>query len=188
MRCDSEDGAYQLTRLLIQNGHRQITILSGPPSVSTAEDRVKGYQRALREFGLELLNGSVYYGQFTSESGYQMTQQALNAIPRPTALLAGNNFIAIGALKALKDFHLSVPEDIAVVGFDDLPSNIVVDPILTAAAQPAYEMGRLGAELLLARLDGKGPLDFQEIILPVEIIVRQSSGTSLSEIPISQPS
>jgi LacI family transcriptional regulator len=188
VRCDSEGGAYQLTRLLIQNGHRQIAILSGPPSVSTAEDRVKGYKRALREFGVELLDGLVYYGQFTSESGYKMTRQALNTVPRPTSLLAGNNFIAIGALKALKDLHLSVPEDIAVVGFDDLPSNIVVDPILTAAAQPAYEMGRLGAELLLARLDGKGPLDFQEIILPVEITIRQSSGTSLSEIPITQQS
>jgi LacI family transcriptional regulator len=185
VRCDSEGGAYQLTRLLIQNGHNQIAILSGPSSVSTAEDRVKGYQRALREFGLELLDEFVYYGQFTLESGYQMTQQALNAIPRPTALLAGNNFIAIGALKALKDLHLSVPEDIAVVGFDDLPSTIVVDPILTAAAQPAYEMGRQGAELLLSRLTGSGPREIQEIILPIEIIVRQSSGTILSEIPIS---
>lgn len=179
VRCDSEDGAYRLTRLLLRHGHRRIAMLSGPLDVSTAVDRVKGYQQAMAEGGLLTGNQMILYGEFTPESGYEMAQAALASQQPPTALFAGNNFIAIGALKALRDYNLSVPDDIAVVGFDDLPPAIVVDPILTAAAQPAYAMGRTGAELLLARLAEVEKTEYQEIILPVEIIQRHSSEKSI---------
>jgi LacI family transcriptional regulator len=95
----------------------------------------------------------------------------------PTALFGANNFISIGAMKALRDSGLRVPEDVALISFDDLPVTIVVDPYLTVAAQPAYEMGRKATELLLRRLTGEPTEDHQEIILPIEIIVRQSSGS-----------
>jgi LacI family transcriptional regulator len=179
VRCDSEGGAYQLTRLLLSLGHRQIAVLSGPQGVSTAEDRVAGYQRALTEAGLDLDPALVYYGQFSLESGYTMTQQMLAATPRPSGLFAGNNFIAIGALRALRDTGLQVPEDLALVGFDDLPADLVVDPFLTVAAQPAYEMGQQATELLLRRLSGEAPEAYQEVLLPTEIIVRQSSGQAV---------
>ena len=179
VRCDSEGGAYQLTRLLLSLGHRRIAVLSGPQGVSTAEDRVAGYRRALTEASLDVDPALVYYGQFSLESGYAMTQQVLAVTPRPSGLFAGNNFIAIGALRALRDAGLQVPEDLAMVGFDDLPADLVVDPFLTVAAQPAYEMGRQATELLLARLSGEAPEAYQEIVLPTEIIVRQSSGQAV---------
>jgi LacI family transcriptional regulator len=179
VRCDSEEGGYQLTHLLLSLGHRRIAVLSGPRGVSTAEDRVAGYQRALKEAGLDIDPALVYYGQFSLESGYTMTQQMLTVMPRPSGLFAGNNFIAIGALRALRDAGLQVPEDLALVGFDDLPEDLVVDPFLTVAAQPAYEMGRRATELLLARLSGEAPEAYQEIVLPTEIIVRQSSGQAV---------
>jgi LacI family transcriptional regulator len=179
VRCDSEGGAYQLTRLLLSLGHRRIAVLSGPQGVSTAEDRVAGYQRALTEAGLEVDPGLVYYGQFSLESGYTMTQQVLAVTPRPSGLFAGNNFIAIGALRALRDAGLQAPEDLALVGFDDLPADLVVNPFLTVAAQPAYEMGRRATELLLARLSKDAPEAYQEVVLPTEIIVRQSSGQAV---------
>ncbi len=180
VRCDSEEGAYRLVQLLLSLGHQRIAILTGSRDVSTAEDRVIGYVQALEEAGLAR-EKRVYYGAFTLLSGYKTAQQALSASPRPTALFAANNFIAIGALKALKDAGLKVPEDITIVSFDELPPTMVVDPFLTVAVQPAYEMGQKAIELLLARLDGRSPDCCQEIILPIEIVIRGSSGSARTD-------
>jgi len=172
VRCDSEGGAYELTRLLLSLGHREIAILDGPKDVSTSEDRLAGYRRALTEAGIPINSKREYYGAFNQESGFEMTHKVLAEAQKPTALFACNNFIALGALEALRELDLRVPEDIAVVGFDILPSA----PFLTVAAQPAYEMGRKGVEILLRKLDGGSSDQFQEVILPAEIIIRQSSG------------
>jgi LacI family transcriptional regulator len=176
VRGDSERGAYQLVRYLLTLGHRRIAILTGPHGVSTAEDRVAGYQRALSESGLDVDSDLILYGEFTQTSGYEMTQQVLTAGARPTALFAANNFIAIGSLRALRDVGLRVPEDVTLVSFDDLPQAFVIDPFLTVAAQPAYEMGHQATELLLARLSGLAPAGYQHVLLPTETIVRRSSG------------
>ncbi len=176
VRCDSEQAAYQLVRHLLDLGHERIAVLSGPRVASTAVDRVAGYRRALAEAGLGDTVELEYYGEFSRGSGYCMTQEILSATPRPTALFATNNFIAIGAVRALREARLRVPEDISMVVFDDLPASLVVEPFFTAAAQPAYEMGHKAAELLLAHLAGEGPGEPQEIVLPTEVIVRKSSG------------
>lgn len=176
VRCDSEGGAYQLVQHLLDQGHRQIAMLTGATNVFTAIERANGYQRAMSEAGLGTGTEQIYYGGFTLESGYEMTVEALRASPRPTALFAANNFIAIGALRALRDAELRVPEDIAVVGFDDLPEEIVIEPFLTVSAQPAYEMGRQAMELLLSRITEEKIIDYEEIVLPTELIVRASSG------------
>ena len=106
-----------------------------------------------------------------------MAQRALALSPRPTALFATNNFITIGAFRALRDAGLAVPGEISLAGFDDLPEPLVLDPFLTVAAQPAYEMGRRGAELLLDRLEAAGTAgEPQEIVLPTELIRRRSTG------------
>lgn len=181
VRCDSELGAYRLVRHLLTLGHRRIAMLTGPQGVSTAEDRVAGYQQALGEIGLDANSDVVYYGEFTQASGYEMTQQALTATPRPTALFAANNFIAIGSLKALRDAGLQVPEDMTLVSFDDLPPAFIIDPFLTVTAQPAYEMGHRATELLLARLSGLVSTESQEIVLPTETIVRRSSGPPVNK-------
>jgi LacI family transcriptional regulator len=176
VRGDSEGGAYQLVRLLLGLGHRCIAMLTGPKNVSTSADRVAGYRRALSEAGLAKRQQMVFFGDFRQASGYQMAQQALAAQPRPTALVAANNFITIGALKALQDAGLRVPEDMALVGFDDLPLAMVAFPFFTVATQPSYEMGQTGTRLLLERLENPAARPYKEIILPTEVIVRQSSG------------
>jgi LacI family transcriptional regulator len=104
-----------------------------------------------------------------------MTQKILAATSRPTAIFAANNFIAIGALRALRDAGFQVPVDMSVVSFDDIPETISFDPFLTVVAQPTYEMGYRAAELLLTRLAAEGPTEYQSILLPTEIIVRRSS-------------
>ena len=176
VRCDSEGGAYELTRLLLSLGHREIAILDGPKGVSTSEDRLAGYRRALSEAGIPINSKREYYGAFTQESGFELTHKVFSETQKTTALFAVNNFIAIGALKALQELELRVPEDVAVVGFDDLPSALVTFPFLTVAAQPAYEMGRRAVEVLLKKLDEEPTDQYQEVILPAEIVIRQSSG------------
>jgi LacI family transcriptional regulator len=175
VRCDSVAGAYQLVKLLVDLGHRRIAVLSGPRGVSTAEDRVVGYQSAMTEAGIPI-DHLVFFGAYTQASGYEMARQALSLPLRPTALFAANNFIAIGALKALRDFGLKVPEDISLVAFDDLPPTWIIEPFVTVAAQPPYKMGCKATDLLLLRLKGEAPPECQEILLPIDLIVRLSSG------------
>jgi LacI family transcriptional regulator len=175
IRCDSKGGAYQLTKLLLKLGHRRISILRGPQGVSSAEDRMAGYQLALYEAGLKVEDELVYTCDFSVESGYEMTQKLLAISSRPTAMFASNNFIAIGALKALRDAQIEVPKGMSVVGFDDLPQAMVVDPFLTVADQPAYDMGRLATLRLLDLLEQKNLKGFEETVLPVSIIERKST-------------
>jgi LacI family transcriptional regulator len=176
VRCDSERGACELTRLLLSLGHRNIAVLNGPQGVSTADDRLQGYRRALAEADIPGEAALEFHGMFRQESGSEMTRQAMAQTPRPTALFAANNFIAYGALKALRELGLRVPEDVAVVGFDDLPPALVAFPFLTVAAQPAYEMAKTATEILLEKLGGGASGHYREVVLPAEIVVRESSG------------
>jgi LacI family transcriptional regulator len=181
VRGDSRGGAYELGRLLVSLGHTSIAVLSGPRSVSTADDRVAGLRRALADAG-RVPSPRVIRGEFTIESGRQMAALALAGKPRPTALFAANNFIAIGVLQALDAMRVRVPEDVSVVGFDDLPSAMVAFPFLTVAAQPAYEMGQRSVSVLLERLAAGPTPPFREVILPTQLVVRRSSGEAPSRL------
>jgi LacI family transcriptional regulator len=154
--------------------------LSGPQSVSTAQDRLVGYQRALAESGLDADASLIFWGQYTPESGEHMARLALAKTPRPTALFAANNFVAIGALHVLRDEGLRVPNDVSLVTFDDLPVASLIDPFLTVVEQPAYEMGQHATRLLLDRLAGRSPAAPQTVVLPTRLIVRKSSGPALA--------
>lgn len=180
VRCDSEVGAYDLVTHLLELGHRRIALLGGSPAVSTAQDRIDGYRRALAEAGVPIDEALIRQRDYTQEGGYAMTQSILKLPDRPTALFAVNNFIAIGAVRALRDAGLRIPDDMALVGFDDLPSALVVEPFLTVAAQPAYEMGARATDLLLARIEGDGVETPVEVVLPTELIVRRSSGVGIT--------
>jgi LacI family transcriptional regulator len=175
VRSDSEAGAYQLVRHLIDLGHRRIAMLTGHRNISTSVDRAAGYQRALAEHGIAPDDRSVLYEGFGVEAGYRMACQILDLHPRPTALFAANNFIAFGAIRALREQGLHIPEAMSLVAFDDLPDDWLIDPFLTVVDQRAYEMGERGAELILDRVAGVGRPARQSIILPVDFIVRRSS-------------
>jgi LacI family transcriptional regulator len=174
VRADSEAGSVELGRLLIGLGHRDMAILTGPTTTMTAAARATGFRRALvEEAGLP--EPIVSYGTYTIDGGHAATLEAMRATPRPTALFGANNFIALGALRALKELGLRVPEDVAVVAFDDLPEAMVTFPFLTVSAQPAFEIGRQGVDLLLDRL-AEPDRPVQETVLPTELVIRQSSG------------
>ncbi len=176
VRADSEDGAYQLTQHLLSLGHRQIALMTGRQTVSTAVDRADGYRRALADAGLPDSAAQIQWGEFTQESGYDMANNALSAAPQPTALFAANNFIALGALKALSEKGYHVPDDMAFATLDDTPPTFPVDPFLTVLSQPAREMGQQAAQLLLDRLNDSIDAEYRHIILPTKMIIRASSG------------
>jgi DNA-binding LacI/PurR family transcriptional regulator len=127
---------------------------------------VTGYLKALGEAGIAVEESQIIRGDFTPESGYAMTKQVISLHPRPTALIAANNFITIGAMKAMQEAGLEVPDDIALAGFDDLPPAIVTFPFFTVASQPAYEMGTQAMKLLLERLEGKARINPRKSYYP----------------------
>ena len=182
VRGDSFGGAYQLTRHLIELGHKHIAALSGPEDIFTSVERVAGFRHALKEAGLSQNMDNVFWGSFNDQHmGYEMAEAALKLSPQPTAFLAINNFIANGALHLFTDAKLQVPQDVSIVSFDDMPIIINPAPFLTVAVQPAYEMGFKATQLLLARLMNEGPDTCQKIILPTELFIRQSSAPPPTE-------
>ncbi len=175
VRGDSKAGAYAVVRHLTELGHRNIAILTGPEGVSTSIDRVAGYREALLETCPTGKCGRVVFGEFNEASGYTMARDVLQGDRRPTAIFAANNFIAYGAMRALHETGLGIPDDISVAVFDDLPPGWVMDPFFTVVSQPAYEIGTEAANLLLERLAGEAPGEPRSIILPSEVIVRRST-------------
>jgi LacI family transcriptional regulator len=181
VRCDSEAGAHALVQHLVELGHRRIAVLTGSPSISTSADRVAGARRALEEAGLELPDELVHYGGFNygksnQADGHRMALEMLAAPgERPTAVFCANNFIAFGAIRALRESRLKVPDDISVVAFDDLPEEWIAEPFLTVARQPAYEIGHTAATLLLDLITGARQPRGESVVLPFELIIRRSS-------------
>jgi LacI family transcriptional regulator len=176
---DNEGAAYSAVRHLIERGHRRIGMISGRHSISTTIERVAGYERALREAGLQPDARLVISGESTSEGGAEATHQLLDIEPSPTAIFSGNNLMSIGALHAISSRDLSVPDDVALVGFDDFPFpwSDAFRPHLTTVAQPTYELGRRSAEMLLHMLRQSTPPQAElRVVLEGKLVIRESSG------------
>jgi LacI family transcriptional regulator len=171
---DSVGGARLLVEHLLARGHRRIAHLGGPPGISTADDRERGYRDALQAARVPVDEALVVRGDYKQESGHQQMCALLSQDDLPTAVFAANNVLAVGALVALREASLRVPEDVAVACFDDLPQASLIDPFLTVAAQPAYDFGVRAVELLLERLadSHRAP---QTVVLPVRLAVRRST-------------
>lgn len=174
---DNEGAAHRAVRHLIDRGHQRIGMLSGRLAISTTIERVAGYQRALREAGLPFDAELVISGESTSEGGARAAALLLAHRRRPTAIFSGNNLMSIGALQSISGLGLSVPEDVALVGFDDFPYpwSDAFRPHLTTIAQPTYELGRSAAALLVRILRGSRVQAEQRIVLEGELVVRESS-------------
>jgi LacI family transcriptional regulator len=187
---DSVSGSRALVQHLIGLGHRRIAMISGPAITSTAEDRVAGYRLALQEAGIALDPALIQRGEYRSSSGKSLLGQVLDADPPPTAIFAANNALAMGALDVLEERGLRVPQDIALVCFDDLPNTSLIFPFLTVVAQPVYDMGVNAAQLLLSRIHSEVSLQPRHVSLPVRLIVRHSCGSQLTangRAPLSLP-
>lgn len=151
---DNMHGAQQATAHLISVGCRRLACVCGPLETTTGADRYAGYQRALLAAGRAAEAREVEVGDFREEGGYLATQKLLARREMPDGIFVSNNMMALGALRALDDAGLSVPADVAVVGFDDPVWAPLLKPSLTAVAQPNYDIGQEAARLLLSRIEG----------------------------------
>lgn len=158
---------------LISLGHRNIGHLSGPSSNVLYRDRLTGYLRSLTEHNISINMDYVSYGESTLLSGYERTLELLQAHPEVTAVFASGDVMAIGSMKAAKELGRRIPEDYAVIGFDDLEITQFCDPPLTTIHQPMFEIGRDSMRKLLDLIEGR-PTDTQQL-LPYQLIVREST-------------
>jgi len=172
---DNVQGAYQAVSHLINLGHRSIALIGGPAHITTGRERQEGYTKALKDHGLAIDEGMIKVGDFKQESGYQRARELLEMTSPPTAIFAANNLMTLGALNAIHERGLDIPGDIAIIGFDDMPWATSLRPSLTVVSQPTYELGRIAAELLLARISDKNR-PIQEVKLEATLIMRQSCG------------
>jgi LacI family transcriptional regulator len=166
------DGAYQATRHLIDYGHTRIAYISGPEDHPDARERLRGYRQALDDAGLALDEGLVARADFLESGGVLAINQLLEARKDFTAVFAANDQMAYGARLALYRLNLRVPDDISLVGYDDLPHSIYSMPPLTTVRQPVYELGKLAARAMLGLVNGK-PATLA--VPPVQLVVREST-------------
>lgn len=171
---DNEGSARRAVEHLIQLGRRRIATISGPQSLTAGVDRLNGYRAALQQAGLPLDAALEECGQFTQSEGFAAMQRLLAS--RPDAVFAASDAMAQGALQAVAAAGLRVPDDIALVGFDDIPLSAHLQPPLTTVRQPIDRMGAVAVELLINRLNAPHSDQPQGIMLPTELVVRASCG------------
>lgn len=147
VEADNVGGAYELTRYVLSLGYRRIAYIAGPPNVSTSQDRLRGFQKAMREAGLQPI--VVKYGDFTFETGYALAQQIL-AHHDVDLVMCGNDLMAVGVLRAATKEGINVPQELGLTGFDHIRFADLVDPPLTTVEVPAYAMGKEAARLLFS--------------------------------------
>ena len=168
---DNEEGAYQAIKYLLKLGHRKIVYLAGPQDLSTEKARFKGYKRALEEEGIECCNELFREGHYALEDAYGEVNELLRQKTKFSAIFAANDMMAFGAKQALKEHGLKVPEDISLVGYDDIRFSSII--ALTTVAQPTYEMGRNAMVLLLDLIEGRVSTP-QQIVLRPSMMIRES--------------
>ncbi len=170
---DNVNAAFELVSHLINDGHHRIGALVGPLDITTGRERYEGFIRAMGTHHLPVLPELVRIGLPRESFGYQATKELLDLPEPPTALFLGNAYLALGALKAIHQQGLRIPEQISVVAFDEMEWTSLVKPGLTVVAQPTYELGKVAAGLLFERIGNNG-LPPREVVLEHTLIVRQS--------------
>jgi LacI family transcriptional regulator len=188
VRGDGVGGARALTRHLLNLGHTRIALVNGSLATSVARERELGFRAACAEASASINERLVSSGTWFVEDAAVRTGAVMDLPNPPTAILATNNFMAIGALRALRARNLRVPDDVALVSFDDVPDAAEIDPFLTALAQPAYTMGTIAMQLLLERIGGTFRGEPRDVILAPKLLIRRSCGAfGTASVPVRGP-
>jgi DNA-binding LacI/PurR family transcriptional regulator len=175
-------GAFDAVNHLANLGHRRIGIISGPRQLSTSHERLDGYKQALQARNLELSPDWMVFSDFRQAGGYTAMRALLDLPQPPSAVLVSNNLMTLGALQAIHERNLSIPNQISIVSFDDMPWATSLQPPLTAIAQPTYELGVTAAQLLLDRLrEPQRP--FRHVVLETTLKIRASCGGHREPLP-----
>lgn len=180
LNIDNYGGAFAMTRHLLEHGHRRVAIIKGTEKNIDAAQRLSGYCDAMRQFGGELDERLQTSGTFSEASGYDAAIALLELHPRPTAIFASNDSMAIGALSALRDKSVEVPQEIALAGFDDVPIAAYLTPTLTSVKVGIHHLGVRAIETLLHAVRNKNAHHKQQVVLPTELSLRESCGCTNS--------
>lgn len=174
---DNRHGAREAVEHLIRLGHRRIAYVAGLPVIPSTMERLAGYEEALSAHGIEKAEELVRFGDSKHESGRRLTRELLDLPDSPTALFTGNNLITLGALETIHGRGLRIPDDVAIVGFDDMYWSISLNPPLTAVAQPGHEIGRRAADMLFQRI-AEPDRPCAKVVLKTTLMVRRSCGAN----------
>ena len=172
---DNEKAGYDATRYLLELGHRRIACITGPHDLSPSMQRVQGFHRAMGDFGIAVNSDYVTAGDFQFQGGQLAMDRLLLCSPRPDAVFVFNDMMAIGAMTAIRKAGLSIPSEISIIGFDDIPLAAAVTPSLTTIAQPINEIAGRATELLIQRLEGNRQDENQRVILQAALVEREST-------------
>jgi DNA-binding LacI/PurR family transcriptional regulator len=172
---DNIAAARSAVEHLIKLGHRRIAMIKGMARDTCSADRYEGYKQALREAGIPLDEQLVGDGDWTAACGYAFTQRFLQLDSPPTAIFSSNDMMAAGVVRAAHERGLTVPNDLALVGFDDLDQTTMIFPELTTVRQPCVEMGQRAAEILIDQLENENE-EPVHLILPTTLVIRASCG------------
>jgi LacI family transcriptional regulator len=170
---DDVAAAREIAEYVISLGHREIAIIRGDPTHASTEARMLGYMQALHNAGIEMRLERIEPGLFTFESGLAAGRDIFSRGDRPTAILAQNDDMAVGAMMAAREVGLSIPEDVSVVGFDDSEVSRITWPRITTVRQPVFEMAVAAAEMVLAQLEDRKVLP--RILHAHELLIRESA-------------
>ncbi len=174
---DNVHGAQLAVAHLVAQGYRRVAILAGPQSLTPGQARLQGYYAALADAAIEPIPELVKMGTFKLDSGYELTRELMESALPPDAIFASNNLMALGCLRALHEKGIRIPDEVALISFDDMPWAEDLNPPLTAITQPSYELGQQALELLLNRM--KNPdASYRRVILQPQLIVRKSCGAN----------
>jgi len=178
--ADNVSGARMAVEHLIRLGHRRIATITGPLDMIAGQERLSGYRQALEARGIPVEEELIVEGDFTEASGTAGMQRLLPV--SPSAVFVASDTMAIGALRSLRQADRQVPQDIALVGFDDIPIASAIVPALTTVRQPIERMGSMAVEVLLSVLEDSSGEEAlaQRIVLPTELVIRASCGPALS--------
>jgi LacI family transcriptional regulator len=176
INIDNVHGSRELVSHLISHGHRRIAIIKGTEHNLDAEERLRGYCEAMEAGGAGVDEALQLPGEFTQASGYDAVQKILDLRPRPTAIFACNDSMAIGALSALRDCGVQVPQDMALAGFDDVPVASYLTPSLTSVQAGIQGLGILAIETLLDAVRNQEHHQKKQVVMPTTLMVRESCG------------
>lgn len=178
---DNVRGSKECVRHLIQGGHRRIAVITGSLQLQTGRERLRGYEEALHETGIDVRQELIFEGDFRQESGYRLGKELLlRRRMKPTAVLVCNGVMTVGVLQALEEMNLECPDDLALATFDDLALDRSFHPHLTAVVQPGYEIGARAATMLMDRIEGKRAGEPVVVRIAPTLIVRESTRGSMA--------
>lgn len=166
-------GAYDATQYLIELGHQRIGFITGALDISVSIDRLEGYKAALREANLPIDPELIREGDFLQPRAYSCASELMSLPNRPTAIFASNDVSAFGVMEAIREHRLRIPDDVSIIGFDDIPQSGHTHPTLTTVRQPLEEMGRKATQMLLQYLSGS-KTEAERIQLPTKLVIRES--------------